>query len=193
VEQAIFDVADRRAPEPFLLCVSTLHPHKGIDSLLGAFTTFRQTRPEFRLVLAGMRGFAADAIDARIESLGLVGSVEVTGWVPRERIYDLYRRAWAFVYPSRFEGFGMPVAEAMAAGVPVACSDIEPLRSVAGNAAVLFPPGDETAMADSLSRIAGDERLRVDLVERARMRAAQFTWEGAARETLAVLEAALAS
>ena len=84
-----------------------------------------------------MRGFAASAIDKRIRALQLSGAVQMTGWIPREELYDLYRRAWAFIYPSRFEGLGMPVTEAMATGVPVACSDIEPLRSIARDAALL--------------------------------------------------------
>jgi Glycosyl transferases group 1 len=84
-----------------------------------------------------MRGFAASAIDKRIRALQLSGTVQMTGWIPREELYDLYRRAWAFIYPSRFEGFGKSVTEAMAAGVPVACSDIEPLRSIARDAALL--------------------------------------------------------
>lgn len=190
VEPELFEVANRRAPERIILCVSTLHPHKGIECLLQAFAAVRTAHPGFRLVLAGMRGFAAESVDRTISALGLAQDVELTGWLERDRLRDLYRRAWMFVYPSRFEGFGMPVAEAMAAGVPVACSDIEPLRSVAGGAAELFPPGDHSAIASALARLAADERLRLSLSEKGRARAARFTWESAARETLAVLERA---
>ncbi len=190
VEQGIFDIARERAPEPFVLCVSTLHPHKGIEDLLVAFAKFHAERPRFRLVLAGMRGFAASTIADRIRGLNLSQAVELTGWIPREQLYDLYRRAWAFVYPSRFEGFGMPVSEAMAAGVPVACSDIEPLRSVADGGALLFKAGDVAAIADALRRITGDENLRSTLVETATRRAARFTWRAAAAATRSVLELA---
>lgn len=190
VERAIFDAAGRRAPERFILCVSTLHPHKGIESLLGAFAKFRMRHPDFTLALAGMRGFAADAIERRIRELALAGEVRLAGWMPRDELVDLYRRAWAFVYPSRFEGFGMPVVEAMAAGVPAACSDIEPLRSICGGAAELFPPGDENAIAAALERITNDESLRQRLSEAGRRRSLAFSWEAAARGTLAVLEAA---
>lgn len=190
VEQPIFDIADHRVPENLLLCVSTLHPHKGIGDLLGAFAEFRATHPQFRLVLAGMRGFAADAIEERIQALGLTAAVELTGWITRERLYDLYRRAWAFVYPSHFEGFGMPVSEALAAGLPVTCSDIEPLRSLAGDGALLFTPGDQRSISEALGRIVDDEALRARLVAAGRRRAAGFTWPAAADATRRVLEEA---
>lgn len=190
VECAVFEVAERRSPEPFVLCVSTLHPHKGLESLLAGFAEFRARCPRYRLVLAGMRGFAAHTIEDRIRALGLADTVEVTGWIPRKDLIDLYRRAAVFVYPSLFEGFGMPVAEAMAAGIPVACSDIEPLREVAGDAALFFPPGDQRGIAQALDQITSDESLRARLSIAARRRATRFTWPEAASRTLAVLEEA---
>lgn len=190
VEKPIFDLASRREPGPFVLCVSTLHPHKGIETLLAAFAQFRRRRPECRLVLAGMRGFAAEAHEARIRAAGLSGAVDLTGWIPREQLYELYRTASVFVYPSRFEGFGMPVAEAMAAGVPVACSDIEPLRDLAGDAALYFVPGDEIAIAGCIERLYGDSGLRACLAEKGRERARRLTWEAAAVATRCVLEEA---
>lgn len=190
VEPQVFAIAARRRPEQFLLCVSTLHPHKGIETLVDAFAIFHEVRPEFRLVLAGMRGFAGEAIEERIRAAGLSNVVTLTGWIDREPLYELYARAWAFVYPSRFEGFGMPVAEAMAAGVSVACSDIEPLRSVAGGGALLFPAGEVSALAEALQRIVDDEGLRSRLMTRARERSVEFTWESTAHATRSVLEQA---
>ena len=125
-----------------------------------------------------------------IRALGLSDVVEVTGWIPRERLYELYRKAWAFVYPSRFEGFGMPVAEAMAAGAPLACSDIEPLRDIAGDSALYFAPGDEQGIARALQALTSDSALCSRLAAKARERAAQFTWESAAAATRSVLEEA---
>ena len=187
VSPAFFDIAERRAPERFLLCVSTLHPHKNIDGLVRAFAEFRLRHPDFRLVVAGMRGFAADEIDSLIAQLGLGGSVEITGWLARDQLLELYRRAWAVVCPSRFEGFGMPALEAMAAGVPLACSDIPPLREVASDCALFFPADD---IVPALERICFDEELRASLVSAALMRAKELTWRRAADDTLAVLTSA---
>jgi glycosyltransferase involved in cell wall biosynthesis len=187
VSPAFFEIAARRAPERFLLCVSTLHPHKNIDGLIRAFAEFRQRHPDFRLVVAGMRGFAADDIDRLIGQLNLGGSVEITGWLAIENLLNLYRRAWAVVCPSRFEGFGMPALEAMAAGVPLACSDIPPLREVASGSALFFPPDN---IEPALERICFDDELRARLVPAALERAKEFTWRRAAEDTLAVLASA---
>ena len=119
--------------------------------------------------------------------MGLAGAVEFTGWIPRERLYELYQRAFAFVYPSKFEGFGLPVLEALAAGVPTACSDIPPLREVAGDAALRFDPADGAALEDAMVRVTEDARLRDELAAAGPRRAARFTWEATARATLEAL------
>ncbi len=190
VDPAFFVLARERRPErdrPFILCVSTLHPHKNLDRLLAAFAQVRRSRPEVRLVVAGLRGFHARAVEQRVAELGLEMSVELTGWIPREQLYELYRAASAFVYPSEFEGFGLPVLEALAAGLPAACSNIEPLASLAGGAALLFDPRSEDEMAASLLRLIEDEDLRVHLSLRGPERAAQFPWRRTAELTLAAL------
>jgi glycosyltransferase involved in cell wall biosynthesis len=186
VEPAFFEL-DRTQTEPYLLCVSTLHPHKNIERLLRAYG--REKR-EYRLILAGMRGFHTRPIEALIGTLNLGDSVQLTGWIPREELYRLYERARAFVYPSTFEGFGMPVLEAMAAGVPAACSDIPPLREIAGTGsdrALFFDPLDEDSIAEALDRIMTDEPLRRSLAAAGRERAREFTWERSAERTLAAL------
>jgi glycosyltransferase involved in cell wall biosynthesis len=174
----------RERPEPMLLCVSTIHPHKNLERLIRAYARRPRTH---RLVLAGMRGFHAAAIESLIARLGIEESVQLTGWIPREKLYALFARADAFVYPSTFEGFGMPVLEALAAGLPTACSEIPPLREVAGEAALLFDPLDGNALARALDRITEDEPLRARLAQAGPERARFFTWENAARRTLDVL------
>jgi glycosyltransferase involved in cell wall biosynthesis len=134
-----------------------------------------------------MRGFSTEALEALIAESGVKDSVRLTGWIPRDELLQLYARAQAFVYPSTFEGFGMPVLEAMAAGIPVACSDIPPLREVAGEAALFFDPTDEDAIAIALDRIVNDAPLRAQLEKSGPERARNFTWERAARETLRAL------
>jgi glycosyltransferase involved in cell wall biosynthesis len=183
VDPAFLDL-HRNSIEKFVLCVSTLHPHKNIDRLIRAYA--RETR-DYKLVLAGMRGFHADAIDRLIDELNIRDRVTLTGWISRAQLFDLYDRAWACVYPSTFEGFGMPALEAMAAGAPLLCSDIPPLREVAGDTALYFDPLNEDALAHGLERIVSDETLRAKLTAAGRERARSFTWERTARETLAVL------
>lgn len=178
----------RQYLEPLLLCVSTLHPHKNIESLIRAYA--HKARKQ-RLVLAGMRGFHTRPIERLIAKLELEDRIEITGWIPRDKLLALYDRAWAFVYPSTFEGFGMPVLEAIAAGIPTACSDIAPLREVvggaAGDAALLFDPSDEDAIAEAIDRVVEDENLRRRLAESGPKRARTFTWRRAASATLAAL------
>jgi glycosyltransferase involved in cell wall biosynthesis len=189
VDKTLFGLAERRRPERFLLTVSTLHPHKNLKRLLRAFANFHRARPDFRLVVCGLHGFESVALHELRESLGLQDSVDFPGWIPRERLLDLFTRAWAFVYPSRFEGFGIPVLEAMAAGIPVACSKIEPLISNAGGAALLFDPHNSKALITALERIVEDGELRAQLAEAGPRRAAQFTWRATAQVTLDALTA----
>jgi glycosyltransferase involved in cell wall biosynthesis len=187
VDEAFFELSRRRRPEPFLLAVSTLHPHKNLDGLLRAFARFRERRPDFRLIVSGMHGFFTGPLQELRARLGLGDSVEFPGWIPREDLYELFARAWAFLYPSRFEGFGMPVLEGLAAGVPTGCSAIEPLTSIAGSAALQFDPHDIAAMADAMLRLVEDEPLRARLAEAGPRRAAEFSWRLAAQKTLAAL------
>lgn len=188
VDLAFQELAERRRPEPFLLAVSTLHPHKNLDELLRAFALFRARHAEFRLVVPGLHGFAAEDLVRLRDSLGLRDAVEFPGWIPRQSLRELFARAWAFLYPSRFEGFGLPVLEALAAGVPTACSAIEPLRSIAGGAALQFDPRSPEAMLAAMFRITEDVDLRRELAAAGPARAAHFSWRFAAQTTLEALE-----
>jgi glycosyltransferase involved in cell wall biosynthesis len=180
VDQHFFEIGTRRRPEPLILCVSTLHPHKNLHRLIRAFGAFRKERPEYRLVIAGLRGFFA----RQLEEIAGEG-VELTGWIPRDDLYSLFERASAFVYPSTFEGFGMPVLEAMAAGLPLACSAIEPVQTVAGGAACLFDPSSDDALLSALGRVTAQTGNPAGIA-----RARQFSWQASAQATLAVLRAA---
>src|SRR5215472_2009409 len=193
VDKAFFDLAARRKPELFLLAASTLHPHKNLDGLLRAFAVFRRNHPDFRLVVCGIHGFFTGPLRDLRDTLDLGSSVEFPGWIPREALHDLYRRAWAFVFPTFFEGFGIPVLEALAAGVPTACSAIEPVAGIAGGAALLFDPHDPVAVADALEQITSDEMLRTRLAEEGPRRASQFPWQATASATLAALISATRS
>ncbi|MEP6960786.1 MAG: glycosyltransferase family 1 protein [Acidobacteriota bacterium] len=171
--------------DPFLLCVAANRKHKNLGRLIRAFAAFRGDQ---RLIIAGLRGPDSESLEKLIQELGLTESVELTGWIPEERLLDYYGRAHAVVYPSMFEGFGMPVLEALACGLPTACSDISPLREVGGDAVLYFDPLDEVALARALDRICNDAELRGRLSREGRLRARQFTWQNAAKATLAVLK-----
>lgn len=172
-----------RRPEPIVLCVSTLHPHKNIERLVRAFTRFHRDNPEYRLVLAGLRGFHTGEVEREIAASRAAEAIRVTGWIEREELYELFTRAAMFVYPSTFEGFGMPILEAFAAGVPTACSNIEPLAGIAGGAALLFHPEDEKDMLAAMRRLASGQPAKVAGPDRAR----EFSWDAAARATIEAL------
>ncbi len=193
VDPVFFELAARRHPEPFLLAVSTLHPHKNLDGLLRAFALFRRAHPEFRLVVCGMHGFFTGPLQELRDALQLGDAVEFPGWMPREELQDRFARAWAFVFPSLFEGFGIPVLEALAAGVPTACSAIEPVAGIAADAALLFDPHDPTAIAAAIERITTDSDLRARLAREGPRRAAQFSWKATAASTLEALVTAARS
>ena len=193
VEPEFFSLRDARQARqssPILLCPSTTHPHKNHALLLKCFARFSLVHPEWQLVLTGVTGFADRSIRQQIVALGLESRVQVLGWLPRRELYDWFERAAAVVYPSTFEGFGMPVVEALAAGIPVACSDIEPLRTIAGDAALFFGPSSGACLLQALEQIALDQRLRARLANAGPLRAAAFSWPLCARQTLAVLEQA---
>jgi glycosyltransferase involved in cell wall biosynthesis len=182
VDPAFFTL-DRAQTDPYILCVSTLHPHKNLERLLRVYSR----KPDCKLILAGMHGFQTEPIKRLITDLNLGDQVQLPGWLPRAGLMNLYARARAFIYPSTFEGFGMPVLEAMAAGIPVACSDIPPLRELAGDAALYFDPSDDSAVSNALDRIINDTDLRTRLTESGPIRARSYTWPSAATQTLSVL------
>jgi glycosyltransferase involved in cell wall biosynthesis len=192
VEHEFFSIAERRtATESFLLCTSTLHPHKNLERLVRAFNRFRSRRSGFRLVITGVRGFISKQLEELIADLKCGDVVELTGWIPRTDLLDLFRRAHGFIYPSTFEGFGLPVIEAMAAGVPLACSDIEPLRGITGNGALRFDPANTDEMVSAIESLVCDDQLRYDLTAAGRLRAREFTWEKCARGTRDAIYAAI--
>jgi glycosyltransferase involved in cell wall biosynthesis len=185
VEPELFALAERREPERFLLCLSTLHPHKNLDRLVRAYAALG--RSDFDLVIAGLRGFYAKELEALIASLDLGDRVRITGWVSREQVHELLRTAWAAIQPSTFEGFGLPVLEAMAAGVPLACSDIAPFREITGGHAAMFDPANEPAISEAMLRLMDDPSDTTVAREHAR----QFTWERTAHKTIRVLDSAV--
>ena len=176
-------IPDRR----YLLAVSTLNPHKNWERLLEAYGKLVAQGLDEHLVIAGLPGKSWDAIVDRVKTGGLRERVHMVGWTPRPVLSALFKYAEALVFPSMFEGFGIPVIEAMAAELPVACSDIPVLREVAGDGAIFFDPLSVDRIAEAVMRVLSDAALRNELVDRGRIRAEGFTWRAAAERTLAAL------
>jgi glycosyltransferase involved in cell wall biosynthesis len=174
--------------ETYLLYVGTLHPRKNLVRLVRAFgASVASEHPSLQLVLAGKEGWLTDEIQAAVRRLGLEDRVLLTGYVPEDDLPAMLSGALAFVFPSLFEGFGLPVLEAMACGTPVLCSEVSSLPEVAGEAALLVDPLDTDALAEALARIVADADLRHELVTRGFQQVQQFSWQRCARETLEVL------
>jgi glycosyltransferase involved in cell wall biosynthesis len=171
-------------PEKFLLFVGTLEPRKNIDFLLDAYE--RIPSPRTRLVMAGDWGWLSWGIRDRIASLEskpvLLGSVSM------EELSCIYRMATVLVFPSLYEGFGLPLAEAMAVGLPIVALNTSSVPEVAGDAAMLVEAGDVEGFVKAISRLMTDSGVYGEYSERGRKRAKLFTWEKAATETRAVFD-----
>lgn len=181
------------AGRPFVLYLGTLEPRKDVETLVAACERLwarRRARPD--LVLAGGAGWKAEPLHRRIARSAFRDKIHLAGYAAQPRALDLYRAAEVFVYPSLAEGFGLPVAEAMACGTPVVASDIPALREVAGDAALFAAPRDAAGFAREIERLLEDDRAREALKVAGVRRAALFTWKEAADRTAAALsEAAL--
>lgn len=171
---------------PYLLCVGTLEPRKNLVRLLEMYRAFTPINSAYDLVLAGGRGWQDEAIHQQAEALA--PRVHLTGYLPPEDLPPLYAGATLMIYPSLYEGFGMPLLEAMASGVPVVASNTSAIPEVVGDAAVLFDPVDIAEMGEAVLRVLRDPALAADLRSKGLARAGDFTWERAARETLAVYQ-----
>jgi len=172
----------------YILFVGTLQPRKNLTRLIEAFSNIQHPTSNIQLVIAGKKGWLYHDIFRQVEKLGLGEGVVFTGYVPEGDLPALMSGARLFVFPSLYEGFGLPVLEAMACGVPVVCSNASSLPEVAGDAAVLVDPLDVEGMAAAMERVLGNNELRAELIERGFEQAGKFSWEKCARETLKVLE-----
>ncbi|MEN3282317.1 MAG: hypothetical protein V7607_3457 [Solirubrobacteraceae bacterium] len=176
---------------PLVLSVSAKRPHKNLVRLLEALAGIAvERRPA--LVVPGYPTPHEEELRQRAEALGIAGQVVFPAWVSAAELEALYAMATVVVVPSLYEGFGLPVLEAMARGVPVATSNRSSLPEVAGDAALLFDPEDVGAIRAAIERLLGDEAERGRLREAGLVRAREFTWERTARLTLASYERALA-
>jgi glycosyltransferase involved in cell wall biosynthesis len=169
---------------PFVLYVGSLRPHKNVPTLLQAIALLK--RRDVRLVLVGEPLGNRPALNALAHQLKVAGRVLSLGWISDENLAHVYRRAAVVVVPSRYEGFGFPVLEAMAAGTPVISSCATSLPEVVGDAGILFDPESPDELQDAIERVLGSDTLRASLRERGRQRVKEFTWRRCAERTLGV-------
>jgi len=189
VDPEFFNIGERgnkRGPggDSYVLAVSTLHPHKNLERLLDAFCVFLKSGYEGRLVIAGLKGLAARRLEERARDLLQPDRVCFTGWIPRGALYRLFEDASAFISPSLFEGFGLPVVEALAAGIPTACSAIPVYEEIAGRAVISFDPMSVSEIVRALKRITGDREFRAQAAIAGPARARMFDWNRSAALTL---------
>jgi glycosyltransferase involved in cell wall biosynthesis len=174
----------------FLLCVGNLQPRKNLERVIEAFAALPPSvRP--RLVIAGPQGWRSSRVFESVRRHGLHGEVQFAGHVSSEQLVALYNGAAAFAYPSLYEGFGLPVLEAMACGTPTLTSNVASLPEVAGDAAVLVDPRDVDSIRTGLEQVLLDTELRGRLRDAGHLQAARFSWGRCGRDTAAVYRSVL--
>jgi len=178
-------------PERYILSVGTIEPRKNLTTLLEAYRTLRAQGSELKLVIVGKKGWLYEGFFRRLRELGLEGEVVLPGFVLDGDLPALYSAAELFVFPSLYEGFGLPPLEAMACGTPVIASNASSLPEVVGEAGVLIDPRDVSGLAEAMRRVLTDERLREEMQIKGLERAKQFTWGRAAAMTLEVYHSLL--
>jgi glycosyltransferase involved in cell wall biosynthesis len=173
-------------PERYLIHVGTIEPRKNLTRLVEALQRLRESGQTIPLVVVGGKGWLYDEFFQRLEQSGLSDSILFPGYVPSADLPAIYSAATVAVVPSVYEGFGLPVLEAMACGTPVVSSEASSLPEIGGAAACYFDPYDVPAMADAVGEVWSDATLREEMREQGLAQAARFSWERAAEETQAL-------
>lgn len=175
---------------PFFLYAGRLEKKKNTQMLVEAFAWLRESRPEIKqkLVLIGNAGYGYDEVRYTIQQYNLEDEVLMPGWADEEDLPYLFNAASAFVFPSKHEGFGIPILQALACGLPTTCSDLAVLREVAADAVLYFDPNNRQEMAAAMARIVTDDQLRQELRAKGLERVKDFSWRRCAEETLRVIE-----
>lgn len=175
-------------PERFILYVGLLEPRKNLPMLIRAYKRLIDGGENFKLVLVGRYGWRYGELLRQINNLDLEGMVHFTGYVSQEDLPLVYNLSSLFVYPTLYEGFGLPALEAMASGVPVITTDVSSLPEIVGEAGILVPANNVEALYGAMIAVLGDEDLRRKMINKGIQRAAKFTWEQTAKLTFQVYQ-----
>ena len=165
-------------------------PHKNHERLLKAFARLLKKNPRYKLVLTGLKRQKSESVDKLIDKLKIGESVVIMGYLPYDELQNVFQKAYAMVYPSLFEGFGLPVLEAMYLGIPVLCSNATSLTEVAGDAAIYFNPASIKEMTMAMEKIIQDKKLRQNLIHKGHSRAKKFSIKKMIGDTINVYEQA---
>jgi len=178
-------------PQDFILNVGVVEPRKNLTLLLKSYQRLHSQGISLPLVVVGGLGWMYEDVFRLVESLEIKEQVHFTGYVPNHDLPIIYNLAKVFVYPSIYEGFGLPPLEAMACGIPVITTAVSSMPEHVGDAGILVPPQDEKALTNALQKLINDSNLQEELSSRGPERASQFTWKRTAQETIKVYQSVL--
>ncbi|MEH2001630.1 MAG: glycosyltransferase family 1 protein [Nostoc sp.] len=171
--------------KPYLLFVSTIEPRKNINTIITAFNFLKEKyKIEHQLILIGKKGWNYQPVFAAIENCPWGNQIHHLNYLSNELVALFYSKADVFVYPSHYEGFGLPVLEAMTLGAPVISSNTSSIPEVTGDAAILVDPNNSVQLAEAILKVISDSQLRQELINKGKARAKLFSWERTAKETL---------
>ena len=176
-------IAKYNLPERFILYLGTIEPRKNLPILIRAYRQLVNSGTSHKLVLVGKYGWMYEDVLDLVDELGLEDKVFFAGYVPQDDLPLVYNLASLFVYPTIYEGFGLPALEAMACGVPVITSQIASLPEIVGDAGILIPVNNVEALSEAMSRVLGDSTLREKLIKDGQLRSTKFSWDRTAQLT----------
>ena len=178
----------KRYPEDYVLFVGAVEPRKNLETLIGAFGDIERSFGNLHLIIVGPKGWLYESVFKKVEELGLTNKVHFTGFVADEELIYLYNGAQVFVYPSFYEGFGIPVLEAMACKIPVIVSNTSSLPELVGDAGMLVDPHSQEGFAEAMRKVLGDKDEAERLSEKGYLRSANFSWEKSAKALMDIFK-----
>ncbi len=177
---------EKNLPDNFLLAVGTLEPRKNLPTLIKSFVNVKKWHPEYKLVIVGKKGWKYDQIESTLKKFQMEKEVIFPGYLKDEDLRKMYKLAKVFVFPSLYEGFGIPPLEAMASGCPIISSNRASMPEVVGDAGILIDPTNAYKMADAISGLLENDNVRNMMIERGYKQVEKFKWENSARAALNV-------
>lgn len=193
IDSATRVIAKYQLPDKFILYIGLIEPRKNLPVLINAYKKLVDEGTDHCLVLGGRYGWMYDEVLKQIEKLNLTEKVFLPGYFDQEDLPMVYNLSDLFVYPTLYEGFGLPVLEAMACGIPVITTDISSIPEIIGEAGLLVPPDEVETLFRGMKKVLSDEDLRLEMARRGTDQAAKFTWERTAKSTLKVYRQAIRS